>query len=128
MIRVAYPVRKLRRRDCAILPLVLKKKWYDMIASGEKLEEYREFKPFWQKRIEKWKSNQSGSWQEMSSNKWLVIGFSCGYRKPDMFFLLHFNTVLEGAQHPEWGEPEGVHYVLGFRERVEFEEDNGDAR
>lgn len=34
-----------------ILDLVLKGKWYDMIASGEKKEEYREIKPYWEKRL-----------------------------------------------------------------------------
>lgn len=34
-----------------VLDLVLKGKWYDMIASGEKREEYREIKPYWIKRI-----------------------------------------------------------------------------
>lgn len=33
------------------LDLVLKGKWYDMIASGEKTEEYREIKPYWEKRL-----------------------------------------------------------------------------
>lgn len=33
------------------LDLVLKRKWYDMISSGEKKEEYRELKPYWCKRI-----------------------------------------------------------------------------
>ena len=35
-----------------ILTLTLKKKWFDMIASGEKKEEYREIKPYWTKRLE----------------------------------------------------------------------------
>ncbi len=34
-----------------ILDLVLKGQWYDMIASGEKNEEYREIKPYWEKRL-----------------------------------------------------------------------------
>lgn len=34
-----------------VLHLVLKGKWYDMIASGEKKEEYRELKPYWEKRL-----------------------------------------------------------------------------
>lgn len=34
-----------------VLDLVLKSKWYDMINSGEKKEEYREFKPYWIKRL-----------------------------------------------------------------------------
>lgn len=33
------------------LTLSLKKKWFDMIASGEKTEEYREIKPYWEKRL-----------------------------------------------------------------------------
>lgn len=32
-------MRKLKRTECVILPLVLKRRWYDMIASGEKLYE-----------------------------------------------------------------------------------------
>lgn len=34
-----------------ILHLTLKKKWFDMIASGEKPEEYREIKPYWISRL-----------------------------------------------------------------------------
>ena len=34
-----------------ILHLVLKGKWYDMILSDIKKEEYREIKPFWIKRL-----------------------------------------------------------------------------
>ena len=33
------------------LNLVLKHKWYDMIDRGEKPEEYREIKPYWEKRL-----------------------------------------------------------------------------
>ena len=32
---------ELKRSSCAILPLVLKGKWFDMIERGEKREEYR---------------------------------------------------------------------------------------
>lgn len=35
----------------AVLRLTLKKKWYDMILSGEKKEEYREIKPYWLIRL-----------------------------------------------------------------------------
>lgn len=35
-----------------ILHLTLKKEWFDMVASGEKPEEYREIKPYWQSRLE----------------------------------------------------------------------------
>ena len=33
------------------LHLVLKSKWYDKIASGKKTSEYREIKPYWNKRF-----------------------------------------------------------------------------
>lgn len=33
------------------LHLTLKKKWFDMILSGEKKEEYREVKDYWMKRL-----------------------------------------------------------------------------
>jgi hypothetical protein len=36
-------MKQLKRSECAILPLVLKGKWYDMIASGEKREEFDSF-------------------------------------------------------------------------------------
>ena len=41
------PMKQLKRSECAILPLVLDGEWYDMIASGEKKEEYRDAKRFW---------------------------------------------------------------------------------
>ena len=34
-----------------ILHLTLKKKWFDLIKSGQKTEEYREIKPYWTKRL-----------------------------------------------------------------------------
>lgn len=34
-----------------VLHLTLKKKWFDMIASGEKKEEYRDFVMYWGKRL-----------------------------------------------------------------------------
>jgi hypothetical protein len=33
------------------LHLTLKKNWFDLILSGEKKEEYREIKPYWEKRL-----------------------------------------------------------------------------
>ena len=34
-----------------MLVLPIKKKWFEMIASGEKKEEYREIKPYWVTRF-----------------------------------------------------------------------------
>ena len=34
-----------------VLTLTVSKQWFDMIASGEKTEEYREIKPYWVARL-----------------------------------------------------------------------------
>ncbi len=34
-----------------VLHLTLKKKWFNLIASGKKGVEYRKFKPYWEKRL-----------------------------------------------------------------------------
>ena len=38
-------------KDNKTLHLVLKRKWWEMIESGEKKEEYRDFTPFYVKRL-----------------------------------------------------------------------------
>lgn len=34
-----------------VLSLTVSKQWFDMIAAGDKIEEYREIKPYWIKRL-----------------------------------------------------------------------------
>lgn len=41
----------MQRKANKTLHLVLKRKWWDMIESGEKKEEYRDFTPFYIKRL-----------------------------------------------------------------------------
>ena len=60
-----------------ILHLTLKKKWFDLIASGEKVFEYREYKPYWQKRI---------SFQHYDE-----IHFKNGYAKDVPFMRVVYN-------------------------------------
>lgn len=113
-------MRKVSRKDCVILPLVLKKRWYDMIASGEKKEEYREYKDFWIKRIEKWQDGRIDELFPHMPLKLDVIAFSRGYKKPDMFFVCDYILIREGTpKHPEWGEPNIRHFALGIGERIE---------
>lgn len=47
-------MRKLKRSDCAVLHLGLRRHWYDMIDNGTKCIEFREAKPYWVKRITNW--------------------------------------------------------------------------
>ena len=107
-------MRTLKRSECAILPLVLKRRWYDMIASGEKREEYREAKPYWRKRILKWLYDPRETH---------VVAFSLGYREPDMFFwaCTSWNT-YRGGGNATWGEPAAEHYTIYLLERIELED------
>ncbi len=108
-------MRTLKRSECAILPLVLKGEWYDMIASGEKREEYREAKPYWIKRIR-------NNWLEQT--KVQVVEFRRGYAKnaPRMSFKMADTFYRCIAHTHTWGEPNGVpHYAIALGERVELE-------
>lgn len=107
-------MRTLKRSDCAVLPLVLKRKWYDMIASGEKNEEYRDATEYWKTRICNWE------WHGTT-----VVEFRLGYAKnaPRMAFRVRGVAQIRwGAPgHPEWGEPYGKHYAIFLDERVILE-------
>ncbi len=109
-------MRTLRRSECSILPLVLKGKWYDMIASGEKREEYRDAKPYWNKRLCVFK------WEEPWNQHYWVVAFSRGYVKPSMYFLVGNLRPRDWCGHPEWGEPETPHWVITLGDRVELED------
>jgi len=73
-----------------ILHLTLKKQWFDMIASGKKLEEYRELKPYWHKRLNK---------------KYDAIKFRNGYSKDAPSLLIELKEILTGLGVLEWGAP-----------------------
>jgi hypothetical protein len=114
-------MKQLKRSECAILPLVLEGEWYDMIASGEKKEEYRDAKRFWQTRIVNWNLRAMHFYRDKGSwGKTQVVAFSRGYKKADMFFTIISVMPKEGSDHPEWGEPETPHYVIKLDERVEL--------
>lgn len=58
-----------------ILHLTLKKKWFDLIASGEKIFEYREVKEYWTKRF----------YDRTSTIQFDEIHFRNGYKKDAPF-------------------------------------------
>lgn len=71
------------------LHLVLKGKWYDMIESGEKTEEYRETKDYWIKRIIETKHER--------------VCFHRGYTNRTMIFEIKDVWVYIGKA--AWGAP-----------------------
>jgi len=88
-----------------ILHLTLKKKWFDLIESGLKTEEYREIKPYWTKRFE--------------NKKFDRVIFKNGYsaNAPIMEFTL--TNILVGLGDPEYGAPENDFvYVLYLGDRI----------
>ncbi len=106
---------RLNRECVSVLPLVLKAKWYDMIASGDKREEYRTSKNVI-RQIERWVGHG------YIMRKHLVVEFYLGYQRnrKHMAFLAELPVCRDGARHPEWGEPEERHYVIPLIENVEL--------
>lgn len=104
------------------LKLVLKKKWYDMIASGEKKEEYRDITAYWLTRL----SNASEDiysvdnlGREQCNKTYSNVTFYLGYAKerPSMTFKIKEIVLSQGK--PEWGaEPGVVYYVIKLGERI----------
>ena len=105
---------ELRGEDCAILYLVLKHKWYDMIAHGNKRQEYRDYTGYWKRRIDKWVDQRK-------QGKILVIGFSRGYQKADLFFATCKVPVVVSngcASIVAWGEPPQPHFAIYLDKQV----------
>lgn len=92
------------------LHLTLKRKWFDMILSGEKTEEYRDIKPFWTKRFKPMLS-------DFQKSGYTSITFSNGYSKNRPQFEIEFKGIFirEGVFH--WGaEPDFKYFVLELGE------------
>jgi len=75
-----------------ILHLTLKKKWFDMISTGEKREEYRHIKSYWNKRL--------------MGKDYDVIVFRNGYSKNSPTMIVELKEILSGFGVVEWGAPE----------------------
>ena len=98
------------------LKLVLKKKWYDMIASGEKTEEYRELTEYWEKRLWEYANWGDACW----AKEFDIVTFYLGYAKnrPSMSFYWLGTDIGHGRA--EWGAEQGKDYfVIKLGERYE---------
>lgn len=98
-----------------MLTLPIKKKWFDLILSGEKKEEYRELKPYYTTRF---KNVWNGSLLDCDTVKKEVM-FRNGYSKNSPSFIAKC-TLSVGTGKAEWGaEPAKECYVLRIHEIVE---------
>ena len=102
----------LKKNECSILYLTLKKEWYKLIWNGIKREEYRDATDYWKVRI--------GNFVERGAakNLKLVVAFSLWRRKADLFMMMTGCKIFESSYHIEWGEPSGRHYAISLGERV----------
>ena len=89
-----------------MLILPIKKKWFDMIVSGEKTEEYREIKPYYDTRFRNcW--GYPAYWGE-KREVWFRNGYSS-----DSPLIMAMCTLSQRKGKPEWGaEPNKTYYVL----------------
>ena len=80
-----------------VLHLALKRKWYNMIASGEKPEEYREIKDL------------------------THVCFHLGYNQTKLFAI---KEIIEDTDKEEWGAEKGeTYYVIKLGKEVKNEND-----
>ncbi len=96
------------------LTLSLKRKWFNMIKSGVKLEEYREITDYWKKRL--YKEFWDGPICICDFKKFDKLVFTLGYPKAgDASRRLEFNApkIRIGEGRPEWGaEPGKLYFVI----------------
>ena len=88
-----------------ILNLVLKKKWFDMISSGEKKEEYREIKPHYTRQFV-----LTEDWDVFK--KFDVVRFRHGYstNAPEITLKCLGIEVRQGKS--EWGAEHNTEYFV----------------
>lgn len=98
-----------------MLILPIKKKWFDMIKSGEKKEEYREIKPYYASRFYNNYIESGVGLEWILNNNPIVyreIIFRNGYRK-DSPKIICYCYISKGYGEPELGaEPNKLYYVL----------------
>ena len=93
-----------------ILNLTIKRQWFDMIASGEKREEYRGIGNM---RVEK-----AYDWfvhHFPGDDDAMVLRNGYSMHSPALAVRVVRLSLRQSAVHPEWGEPaDGKHFVISF--------------
>ena len=96
-----------------MLTLAIKKKWFDMIKSGEKKEEYRKMKPYYHSRLKKHCHFCSRNVMENSiPNDCVDVIFRNGYSKNSPSIKCKCSIWCNEGKE-EWGaEPGELYYIL----------------
>ena len=88
------------------LHLNLKKKWFDMIASGEKKTEYRDQTEYWEKRlinIDEQNRLDAGLSLDIAFRDFQTVTFSNGYSKDRRQMVIKIESFEAGFGKEEWG-------------------------
>lgn len=111
----------MKNKD-TVLHLHLKKKWFDMIKAGIKLEEYRSIKPKYLAEFCELLTNnaETNKYNEFMLSFYLrrdftKVIFSLGYPKSDdteRNISFDNPTISIGEGKPEWGAVPGVKYFV----------------
>ena len=81
-----------------LLKLTLKRKWFDMVASGEKREEYRIAGPWIMSRLK--------------GKEYDAVEFANGYPKTCPRVIVKYRGYRHSTGRPEWGAETGKEYVV----------------
>lgn len=99
------------------LHLTLTKKWFDMIASGEKKEEYREVKEYWIKRL--MEEPEKFGRRDDKFKKFESVMLKNGYAvdAPEMEFEV--KKIERGRGRHKWGAGKGgIYFVISLGKRL----------
>lgn len=108
-----------------MLILPIKQKWFDMILHRGKKEEYREIKPYWDKRVIKALGYLETDEEEVKerlrdnkeSGKIIDICFRNGYGKKAPMFYADCSVSI-GTGKKEWGAEQGTNYYIIAIKRI----------
>lgn len=92
--------------------LPIKREWFDMILSGEKKEEYREFKPYWIRRLLGDKNAYSDPWPEQTEPMYFenplkieTLTLTNGYGKDRPQLIVELVNIDLKHPNPAWCPP-----------------------
>ncbi len=103
-----------------MLVLPIKKKWYEMILSGEKKEEYREIKPYYMVRFTKLFDVLNGSYGIPTGKDRHWIIFRNGYSGSSPWFKAECSLRI-GEGKLEWGAETGKEYYILEIHNISFD-------
>ena len=89
-----------KNRDLSILILPIKRYWLNKIASREKLEEYRNITPYYEKRLGKY-----------MDYPYFFVGLRAGYNMASPFIVCRCR-LRKGEGFEKWGAEKGKRYYV----------------